>query len=139
MSVASIQTRTPSVDVTGIVPLSERKRKIYVDPDELRKKVDTFLLAFDRQEAELRRKSKEKEVDEDGFELVKPSNPGTSAVPTAHCADSRKRKSRNEDMKDFYRFQLRERKVAEWSDQRRSALQDQQRLLEMKSSNKFQL
>jgi ribosomal RNA-processing protein 7 len=127
------------VDVTGIVPLSERKRKIYVEPDELRKKVDTFLLAFDRQEAELRRKSKEREVDEDGFELVKPSNPGASAVPTAQVADSRKRKSRNEDMKDFYRFQLRERKVAEWSDQRRSALQDQQRLLEMKSSNKFQL
>lgn len=138
MSSASLITHIPSVDVSGVIALKNRVKKVYSDPDELRKKVDSFLLAYDRHEAELRRKSREKEVDEDGFELVKPSNPTLSAVPTAEAADTRKRKSRAETS-DFYRFQLRERKVAEWSDHQRKMNADKVRITEMKNSEKFQL
>ena len=139
MSGIKLITHTPSVDVSNIIPLKERSRRVYADPDELRKKVDAFLLAYDRQEAELRRKSREKEVDEDGFELVKPSSGLAGAVPTGGEVESKKRKSRSGDVTDFYRFQLRERKVAEWSEQQRRVVQDKDRLLEMKNSNKFQL
>ena len=98
-----------------------------------------FLLAYDRQEAEARRRSKEQDVDEDGFIMVKPKFTGASAV-SANQTDSKKRKSRGEDgVTDFYRFQLKERKMAEWSETKRQHIKDTARFNEMKNSNKFQL
>ena len=112
--------------------------RVYSDPDDLRKKVDSFLLAFDKQEAEMRRKSREKTVDDDGFIMVQPKMNTTASVPSV-STESKKRKSRAEDLTDFYRFQLKERKVAEWSDAKRRDAKDRMKLNEMKNSNKFQL
>lgn len=99
--------------------------------------MDAFLLAYDRSEAEMRRKSKDKEVDEDGFELVKPTS--MVMTPVAAETDSKKRKSRGEDLTDFYRFQLKERKMAAWSDVKTQESLDKAKLVHMKESNKFQL
>ena len=109
---------------------------MYSDPDELRKRVDQFLLAYDRHEAEMRRKSKEQEVDEDGFIMVKPKVTSTAiATPT----ETKKRKPKADSLTDFYRFQLKERKMSEWSETKRQQQKDVTRFNEMKNSNKFQL
>jgi ribosomal RNA-processing protein 7 len=146
-----VSVQTQDLDLSIITPLSDRTRKyvmwsferltffrVYSDPDELRKKVDSFLLAFDMQEAEMRRKSREKIVDDDGFTLVQPQSNSMVSVPSM-AGESKKRKSRAEDLTDFYRFQLKERKVAEWSDAKRREAKDRTKLNEMKNSNKFQL
>ena len=113
--------------------------RVYSDPDELRKRVDTFLLAYDKQEAELRRKSREKVVDDDGFELVQAKPAATLSTPSVAATESKKRKSKGEDLTDFYRFQLKERKLAEWSDAKQRDAKDKLKLADMKSNAKFQL
>lgn len=117
--------------------LIESLPRIYSDPDELKKKVDLFLLAYDKQEAEMKRKSREKEVDEDGFIMVKPKVTNVTVVPSQ--TESKKRKSKSDELTDFYRFQLKERKMAEWSEAKRQQASDVQRFTEMKNNNKFQL
>ena len=94
------------------------------------------MVEYDRQEAELRRKSKQVEVDEDGFTLVKPSFSNNVIVQAVSL--TKKRKS-NEGLSDFYRFQLKERKVEEWTQTKRQEALDKEILNQMRSSNKFQL
>jgi hypothetical protein len=94
------------------------------------------MIEYDRNEAELRRKLKQVDVDEDGFTVVKPSFTN-SVVSDAHV--SRKKRKSNEGLSDFYRFQLKERKVEEWSQTRRQEALDKEHLNNMRSSNKFQL
>ena len=94
------------------------------------------MIAYDKADAEMRRKSKLVEVDADGFTLVKPVSTNTgSTQPT----DRRKRKSADAVQSDFYRFQLKERKIAEWSEEKRQETLDKEKLNEMKASRKFQL
>ena len=99
--------------------------------------VDNFMVEFDRQEAEMRRKSKQVEIDEDGFTLVKPTN-GQMAVVDSVPTSSKKRKQ-NDGFSDFYRFQLKERKVEEWTQTKRQEALDKEYLIKMRSSKKFQL
>jgi ribosomal RNA-processing protein 7 len=112
--------------------------RLYTDPSELRKKVDSFLLAYDQYEAEQRRKSKEKVVDDDGFTLVK-SSLSTSESTMGPIEETRKRKNKAEDLKDFYAFQLKERKISEWKDTKKQEASDKAKFNEMKISKKFQL
>ncbi len=86
----------------------------------------------------MRRKSRETEVDEDGFTLVKAKVSMVQPV-TPSSSDSRKRKAKSEGLTDFYRVQLKERKSAEWRDTKRQQARDLERLNEMKNRNKFQL
>jgi ribosomal RNA-processing protein 7 len=138
MSQSSVLISRDVLDTSSIVPILARRKVVYSDPDELRKKVDAFMLAFDAKEAELRKKQKEKEVDVDGFELVKPAAPLTTAfVDTS--ANRKKRKSSSEGLSDFYKFQIKERKLAEWGDIKKQEFSDKDRLEEMKSQNRFQL
>ena len=109
--------------------------RIYSDPDELRRKVDSFMVEYDRHEAELRRKSKQVEIDEDGFTVVKPS---FSNTVFSH-PDLSKKKRKSNELSDFYRFQLKERKVEEWTQTKRQEALDKEILNQMRSSNKFQL
>ncbi len=109
---------------------------MYSDPDELRRKVDSFMIEYDRHEAELRRRSKQVEIDEDGFTLVKPS---FSNIIVDQPPSSKKKRKSNDGLSDFYRFQLKERKVEEWTQAKRQEAIDKEVLSQMRSSNKFQL
>lgn len=134
-----------SVNTENAVPFIKRSKKyvsidqyplcsrIYSDPDELKRTVDAFMVAYDKAEAELRRKSKTQDVDEDGFIMVKPALNASIAPPA-----TKKRKSQ-EGVSDFYRFQLKEKKIAEWTQEKRQETLDKIKLGEMKSSGKFQL
>jgi hypothetical protein len=95
------------------------------------------MVEYDRQEAEMRRKSKQVEIDEDGFTLVKPTN-GQTVVVDSVPTSSKKRKQ-NDGFSDFYRFQLKERKVEEWTQTKRQEALDKEYLNNMRSSKKFQL
>jgi ribosomal RNA-processing protein 7 len=129
--------RLAQVDMASIKPLNFGTKKVYSDPDELKKKVDAFMVAYDRAEAEMRRKSKQKEIDEDGFELVKPSF-NNNTIPSIPLTN-KKRKSTNDGLSDFYRFQLKERKIAEWSAEKKQEALDKDRINQMRSQYKFQL
>lgn len=94
------------------------------------------MVEYDLLEAELRRKSKQVEVDEDGFTLVKPSF--SNSVAPDQTVSKKKRKS-NEGLSDFYRFQLKERKIEEWTQTKRQEALDKEILNNMRSSKKFQL
>ena len=93
------------------------------------------MVEYDRLEAELRRKSKQVEVDEDGFTLVNPSF--SNSVVADQTVSKKKRKS--EAVSDFYRFQLKERKIEEWTQTKRQEALDKDILNNMRSSKKFQL
>ena len=137
MTSASLMMRLAQVDMASIKPLNFGTKKVYSDPDELKKKVDAFMVAYDRAEAEMRRKSKQKEIDEDGFELVKPSF-NNNTIPSIPLTN-KKRKSTNDGLSDFYRFQLKERKIAEWSAEKKQEALDKDRINQMRSQYKFQL
>ena len=100
--------------------------------------MDSFLLAYDQHEAEVRRKSKEKIIDDDGFTLVK-STLSVSESTIGPVEGTRKRKNKAEDLKDFYAFQLKERKIAEWKDSKTQEASDKAKFNEMKMNKKFQL
>jgi ribosomal RNA-processing protein 7 len=137
MASVSLIKRLADIDIASIKPLKFSNKSLYSDPDELRKKVDAFMVAYDRAEAEMRKKSKQKEIDEDGFELVKPSFSNT--IPVASSVSTKKRKTSSEGLSDFYRFQLKERKIAEWSAEKKQEAIDKDRINQMRSENKFQL
>ncbi len=126
-----------SLDLSTVVSLTCRKKQTYSDPDELKRRVDAFMLEFDAREAELKRKLKEKVIDEDGFELVQPSATNTFTSDSEHSR--KKRKSSSEGLNDFYKFQMKERKMAEWGDIKKQEVLDKSRLEDMKAQKKFQL
>ena len=90
------------------------------------------MVAHDKADADMKRKSKLTEVDEDGFTLVKPSINGEATI-------SSKKRKLTEGSTDFYRFQLKDRKIAQWTEEKRMESVDKAKLNEMKSSGKFQL
>ncbi len=109
---------------------------MYADPDELQRTVEIFMIQYDKREAEAKRKSKEVEVDDDGFTLVKPS---VKQIQLEEVSPTNSKKKKRAELDDFYRFQLKERKTAEWNDVQKQKEMDRRKIEEMKSNKKFQL
>lgn len=135
----AVAVKKAQLDVSSIAPFASRQKMTYSDPDELKRRVDAFMLEFDVREAELKRKMKDKIVDEDGFELVKPSASSNSLTVDTDNSLRKKRKSSSGGLDDFYKFQVKERKMAEWGDMKKQEYSDRSRLEDMKAQKKFQL
>lgn len=135
----AVAVKKAQLDVSSIAPFASRQKMTYSDPDELKRRVDAFMLEFDVREAELKRKMKDKIVDEDGFELVKPSASSNSLTVDTDNLLRKKRKSSSGGLDDFYKFQVKERKMAEWGDMKKQEYSDRSRLEDMKAQKKFQL
>jgi len=106
----------------------------------LKNEAETYMkrLAEVEQEIEALRKVQEKQVDEDGFQLVtyKKGNKGpTTTGPAAVKRAKEKLKKKQKD--NFYRFQMRKKKEDKLDELREKFKQDKIQIERMKKSRKF--
>jgi ribosomal RNA-processing protein 7 len=100
------------------------------------------MIAFDEQEAaaERERKLKEGVADEDGFVTVSYKNTHKRQRGVAEEDTSKKRKRNKKpakELKNFYRFQVREEKRERLADLRKKFEEDKARIARMKAQRKF--
>lgn len=113
---------------------------------ELKEKVDTYMDDFDRQEQQKKHFEADQEgkVDDDGFVTVRSrSNKRKSTDETAIVTSSeqnfskRKRKTQTSELKNFYRFQIREEKMKQLDHLRRKFDDDKAKVARMKANRNF--
>lgn len=122
---------------------------IDADPLELQEEVDSFMKEFDENEemelAERLRQSKE--PDDDGFIKVvskskrkRPDNDldeNVSARKANTASRTRNKKKKPMELKNFYRFQIKEAKVKQLDDLRKKFEEDKIKVSKMKEDRKF--
>lgn len=110
---------------------------------ELKEKVDSYMEDFDRQEREKNDLEAEQEgkPDEDGFVTVRARGKRKAADETAISTEQdsvkRKRKNKTSELKNFYRFQIREEKMKQLDHLRRKFDEDKQKVARMKANRNF--
>jgi ribosomal RNA-processing protein 7 len=133
----------------SIEEVSKMFSYIDTDPLELQEEVDSFMKEFDENEemelAERLRQSKE--PDDDGFIKVvnkskrkRPENDldeNTSARKANTASRSRNKKKKPKELKNFYRFQIKEAKVKQLDDLRKKFEEDKVKVSKMKEDRKF--
>lgn len=86
------------------------------------------------------RQRKFQEVDEDGFMMMKPrkkrKRQGTAPVHSKGVKRSRSG-AKNKELKNFYRFQMREEKRTKLAELRQKFEQDKEKIAQMKAARKF--
>ncbi|KAF4653173.1 Ribosomal RNA-processing protein 7 A [Perkinsus olseni] len=140
---------------------------VYCDPLTLQRHVDVAMAEHEDEEAAEKRRQQEPEVDEDGFTVVRGTGVTRSAdglavkgyrVPTAvntavdygelfggigHGTSQQrkleKKKAKKQQVMDFYRFQHRERKRAEFMEEQKRNTRDQETVSEMKRRRLFEI
>lgn len=108
--------------------------------EELKENADSFMTEFDEKEqiqlSEKRKRSKE--ADEDGFVLVKNRKKLKRVSTKRGSGPMRERKKKKQyDLKNFYRFQIKEQKMEELTVLRRKFEDDKARVAKMKLSRAF--
>lgn len=151
---------------TAVLPLppSEFKEQLktgkapYRDAAELKREVDTWMAKYDAEEEEKKRLARESAVvDEDGFTKVVsgitrstddrgehfairatrgPSLKTGAFAEGPATAVVGKKKKKNKELPDFYRFQMREQKRQEISDHRKRKVEDQEKVYRLKKKQK---
>lgn len=113
--------------------------------EDLQEEVDDFMATFEENEL-FQKQEKERrlnEADEDGFMPVKNRNKRkrSSAADDTTGRTSKKhqraRQKKNLELKDFYRFQIREDRVQKLDTLRKKFDEDKQRVAKMKEERKF--
>uniref|UniRef100_A0A7S2P3X6 RRM domain-containing protein n=1 Tax=Zooxanthella nutricula TaxID=1333877 RepID=A0A7S2P3X6_9DINO len=138
-------------------------KSLYRDAGELREEIDDWMASYDAREDDKRRLARESAlVDEDGFQKVvsgitrsaegfsirsakRPSlKAGAFSEPIAAAqgvasgtADKRKRKKKEIERPDFYKFQQREKRRDEIMDHRRRKAEDEEKVLRMRKTKRF--
>lgn len=108
--------------------------------EELKESADSFMTEFDEKEQIqlLERKKRSREADEDGFMLVKNRKKVKRIISKRGSGPVRERKKKKQyDLKNFYRFQIKEQKVQELSMLRKKFEEDKARVAKMKLSRAF--
>eukprot|EP01032_Pedospumella_encystans_P009212 gene9212-10867_t len=132
-----------------------------VNPAELQEEVDAYMADFDEQEHIMRQEREERlnQVDEDGFMPVKNRNKRkrsqesgniTNEASDEHNYDSidtntrrtgapraRKQSKKTTELKNFYRFQIKEEKIKDLDNLRKKFAEDRERVAKMKEQRKF--
>lgn len=129
-----IQTKTAS---------EIKKMFSFIDenPEELLEEVNSYMKDFEEQEA-LAKLEKERllnEADEDGFMPVKNRNKRKRVVEERRgSGNKRERKPKKPmELKNFYRFQIREDKMKQLETLRKKFEEDKERVAKMKEQRKF--
>lgn len=95
--------------------------------EELKARINSFMKKFEEKEEEEKRARKRKVVDEDGFILVQKKSKGDPLPP---------KEKKTKTLVDFYRFQLKDRKLSELEELKRKFELDKQKLAKLKSQRK---
>lgn len=107
-------------------------------PEQLMEETNRFIAAFETREEQIRlaKERKRNEVDADGFTLVSRKRQARHAVIEANRV-SKKPKKKKKELKDFYRFQLRESKRDQLAELRKKFEADKRRIEKLKAARKF--
>eukprot|EP00597_Dinobryon_sp_UTEXLB2267_P004223 CAMPEP_0170067522 /NCGR_PEP_ID=MMETSP0019_2-20121128/6834_1 /TAXON_ID=98059 /ORGANISM="Dinobryon sp., Strain UTEXLB2267" /LENGTH=208 /DNA_ID=CAMNT_0010274925 /DNA_START=1571 /DNA_END=2197 /DNA_ORIENTATION=+ len=134
----------------GLKPLNKLVKSIeeiksmyaFIDenPSELKEEVDQFMQTFEENELseKLDKEKRLNEADADGFMPVKNRNKRKKEVVLDSKQRSRKKKNKKQtELKNFYRFQIRQEKVEQLEELRKKFEEDKQRVAAMKDARKF--
>ncbi|KAK7205140.1 ribosomal RNA-processing protein 7-domain-containing protein [Myxozyma melibiosi] len=114
----------------------------FVPAQVLQSTVDSFMERFNAEEEERERAAKRarSEPDADGFVTVTRgagAGRGGVAVSSDAVREAAKEKMKKKELKDFYRFQVRERKKERMNDLLMNFKKDQEKIVELKAKRKF--
>jgi len=137
-------------------------KALYRDAAELRHEIDEWMAAYDAREDEKRRQLRESAmVDDDGFQKVvsgitrtadgfairsakRPSlrtgafaEPISGSAPDSAEGDRRKKKKKDRERPDFYKFQQREQRRNEIIDVRKRKAEDAEKVERMRKTKRF--
>ncbi|CEI89436.1 Putative SSU rRNA processing protein [Rhizopus microsporus] len=116
------------------------------DAKKLQEEVDTFMIKFKEDEYRKERETLEKmnKMDEDGFTVVvrhkkTKTTDGMISVGavSTDMAEEIKNKPKKKELVDFYRFQMRDRKMSQLTELRKKFEQDKAKIEKLKQSRKF--
>lgn len=122
------------------------------DPRQLQQEVDEFMLQFEEKESAALRKREEalNTADEDGFMPVKIRSKRKRLADGAVDAEAaegkrgagaprarKKKKSADKELKNFYRFQIRQDKMQELHRLRQKFQEDREKVAKLKETRKF--
>jgi len=121
---------------------------IDTDPSELQEEVDSFMKEFDEKEEmeQAERIRQSKEADDDGFIKVvsknkrkRPDNEldENTSARKANTSRTRSKKKKPKELKNFYRFQIKDAKIKQLDDLRRKFEEDKVKVSKMKEDRKF--
>ncbi|KAL1501697.1 hypothetical protein ABEB36_006979 [Hypothenemus hampei] len=123
---------------TGLEKYIENYNNSICDPDKLSKELSTFMLKFEKNE---KKDKKTKDVDEDGWTVVtrKGHKPGLANKESVKLKLNEKigKKSKVKELKNFYTFQLKERKMKNLTELRKNFEEAKKKINLMKSSRRF--
>jgi len=112
----------------------ERQRGRRITPEELRLSVDAYMSHFDERTEEEKRRRADRQVDEDGFELVTYKRKARDLGGPKEPEPPRKKKK---ELVDFYKFQTRDKRREDLALLRKRFDNDKQRVEEMKQQRRF--
>ena len=120
----------------------------YVQAEALNLELSAYMHDFEEAEFAERkaREKRSREADEDGFIQVKPRNKkrrkdkdGDKNKRGTGDIRSRGQKKKGGELKNFYRFQMREEKVRKLDELRKKFEEDRAKIAEMKATRKFRV
>uniref|UniRef100_A0A7S3YGB1 Ribosomal RNA-processing protein 7 C-terminal domain-containing protein n=1 Tax=Lotharella globosa TaxID=91324 RepID=A0A7S3YGB1_9EUKA len=121
---------------TGIKKYLMEYKRERPDTEKLQMQVDRFMEAFDVRAKEEKGNLEVKEVDEDGFELVKRKSRKMRGSVAPKITEI-KQKKRKEPVVNFYRDQKRLQQAKKLALLRQKFEEDRQRIAEMRQNRKF--
>ncbi|KAF7282719.1 hypothetical protein GWI33_002113 [Rhynchophorus ferrugineus] len=125
----------------GLSKYIEQYNNSIVNPEELQKEITTYMKGLDKKEQKKDKSESEMEVDDDGWTVVtkKGRNPGLARKEsvTIKLEEKMKEKSKKKELKNFYTFQIRESKMKNVIELRKSYEEAKKKVALMKASRKF--
>uniref|UniRef100_A0A7S2S2W7 Ribosomal RNA-processing protein 7 C-terminal domain-containing protein n=1 Tax=Mucochytrium quahogii TaxID=96639 RepID=A0A7S2S2W7_9STRA len=104
--------------------------------DVLKQETEEYMKKFHEFEEEERRREMEKQADDDGFTVVKYRKSSRGVGPEGD-ANEPPRKKKKKELKNFYRFQMREEKRDKLLELRKKFEEDKLHIQRLKDSRKF--
>lgn len=137
------QIEWPSPKMNGTQYYINKNLEKYIDQDDLQARVDEDMEKFSQAEEEKQNELNEmaNQIDDDGFTLVvgsKTQDKESIAPPTKEIKDnSSKKRKKNKEKTDFYRFQLREQKKTEMNNLLKRFQDDKQKVKDLREKRRF--
>ncbi|KAA8916184.1 hypothetical protein TRICI_001675 [Trichomonascus ciferrii] len=136
----------PDPSPSGSQLYLQRHLEQYIDQDDLQARVDEDMIKFSEEEEQKQQELERmaSKIDDDGFTMVvgpKTKDSDAIAPPPKMIQDealrSSKKRKKNKEKTDFYRFQLREQKKNEMNNLLRRFQQDKEKVRELREKRRF--
>lgn len=126
---------------TGLSEYVEEYNNSILNPDKLQNEINAYMIKLDKTEQKKRKSEAETEVDDEGWTVVtkKGRNPGLSRKEsvTIKLEEKIKEGAKKKELKNFYTFQIRESKMKNVIELRKSYEEAKKKVALMKASRRF--